>query len=122
MSKGSLIELLRLLLNPTTLVSSDAGASAEILGALLPSSKTPAANGEGSTPSVKSSGKRVALSSMVVTAASKDPHFLQRVGLADRPGTISKSSVVRRLLVQTVDCYSCSFSFLFVAFFKIKIQ
>lgn len=93
---GQLIELLKLLLNPAALISADAGAATQILDTLLASDGAPASSAPASAPAWTSasasaspatlpkpdvSGRKVALSSMVLTAAQNDPEFLKRVGL-----------------------------------------
>jgi hypothetical protein len=116
---GHLIELLRLLLNPAALVSSEESASAQIFGKLLPLPVTPPAAAPTPVPApgafgapfgigtafggpfgapplsaakattapaapLPINGRKMAMSSMMVTAAANDPLFLKRVGLADR--------------------------------------
>ena len=109
---GQLLELMKLLLNPISLISEGAEPGKKILGALLPASpsatastaNSASANGDDGTLGAAAdsanspvvSGKRVAMSSMhsmVLKAANNDPDFLIRVGLADRSGTIGPSSV-----------------------------
>ena len=81
---GQLIELLKLLLNPAALISADSGPAQQILGLLA---------GEDASSSGLVSGRKLALSSMVLTAAKNDPEFLKRAGLADRVGPVDTAKV-----------------------------
>ena len=67
-SSGHLIALMRVLLDPAALVSSEAAPSEQVLGAFLGSSASSPSSSHDAP-----SGKKLALSSMVVTVSKKDP-------------------------------------------------